>query len=230
MKRRRHTPEQIVRKLQGGRSAAGRGAGAAGGREAVGGVGGDVSPLAGAVRRDEGRRRQAAEGARAREREVEADRGRSDARGRGAEGDLEGKLVSPSRRRQAVRMLQDRLGLSERRACRYVGQHRSTQRHEPVVAGDDAGVAGGAAADLPPAAAVGVPPRASAAARRGLGAEPQADAAAVARGGAAGAAAAAQAPAARGLDRPGRAAAGRGARITCGRSTSSSIRPPTGTS
>jgi putative transposase len=35
-------------------------------------------------------------------------------------------------------MLQDRLGLSERRACRYAGQHRSTQRHEPVTAGDDA--------------------------------------------------------------------------------------------
>ena len=34
-------------------------------------------------------------------------------------------------------MLQDRLGLSERRACRYVGQHRSTQRHESLVAGDD---------------------------------------------------------------------------------------------
>jgi transposase InsO family protein len=34
-------------------------------------------------------------------------------------------------------MLQDRLGISERRACRYVGQHRSTQRHEPQVAGED---------------------------------------------------------------------------------------------
>jgi putative transposase len=45
--------------------------------------------------------------------------------------------VSPSRRRQAVRMLQDRLGLSERRAGRYAGQHRSTRRHEPVLAGDD---------------------------------------------------------------------------------------------
>ncbi len=33
-------------------------------------------------------------------------------------------------------MLQDRLGISERRACRYVGQHRSTQRHELVVAGE----------------------------------------------------------------------------------------------
>jgi putative transposase len=35
-------------------------------------------------------------------------------------------------------MLRDRLGLSERRACRYVGQHRSTQRREPMRAGDDA--------------------------------------------------------------------------------------------
>jgi putative transposase len=35
-------------------------------------------------------------------------------------------------------MLQDRLGLSERRACRVCGQHRSTQRHEPRIAPDDA--------------------------------------------------------------------------------------------
>ena len=28
--------------------------------------------------------------------------------------------------------------MSERRACRLAGQHRSTQRHEPVVAEDDA--------------------------------------------------------------------------------------------
>jgi len=39
-------------------------------------------------------------------------------------------------------MLQDRLGLSERRACRYVGQHRSTQRREPCVAKDDAALRG----------------------------------------------------------------------------------------
>ncbi len=29
-------------------------------------------------------------------------------------------------------MLQERLGLSQRRACQIVGQHRSTQRHEPA--------------------------------------------------------------------------------------------------
>jgi HTH-like domain len=49
-----------------------------------------------------------------------------------------GKLLSPQRRRRAVLMLQDRLGLSERRACRYVGQPRSTQRREPLVPEDDA--------------------------------------------------------------------------------------------
>ena len=35
-------------------------------------------------------------------------------------------------------MLRDRLGVSERWACRVVGQHRSTQRHEPKRADDDA--------------------------------------------------------------------------------------------
>ena len=34
-------------------------------------------------------------------------------------------------------MLRDRLGLSERRACRNVGQHRSTQRRDPQRAEDD---------------------------------------------------------------------------------------------
>jgi len=34
-------------------------------------------------------------------------------------------------------MLQDRLGVSERRACRYVGQHRSTQRRERAITAED---------------------------------------------------------------------------------------------
>ena len=37
-----------------------------------------------------------------------------------------------------MRMLCDRLSLSERRACQIAGQHRSTQRHEPRTADDDA--------------------------------------------------------------------------------------------
>jgi hypothetical protein len=35
-------------------------------------------------------------------------------------------------------MLCDRLGVSERWACQVVGQHRSTQRHEPKLVEDDA--------------------------------------------------------------------------------------------
>ncbi len=45
--------------------------------------------------------------------------------------------MSPSQRRRAVHMLQDRLGLSQRRACRIAGQHRSTQRHVPQVPDPD---------------------------------------------------------------------------------------------
>ena len=56
----------------------------------------------------------------------------------GAEGDREGKLLGPARRRRAVAMVCDRLGVSERWACRVVGQHRSTQRYEPTRAEDDA--------------------------------------------------------------------------------------------
>ncbi len=37
-------------------------------------------------------------------------------------------MVTPERRRRAVVVLQERFGVSERRACRVVGQHRSTQR------------------------------------------------------------------------------------------------------
>ena len=47
------------------------------------------------------------------------------------EGFAAGKLVSPSRRRQAVAFLQRRHRVSERRACTLVSQHRSTNRHQP---------------------------------------------------------------------------------------------------
>ena len=46
-------------------------------------------------------------------------------------------MVSPRRRREAVLVLQDRLDLSERRACQIVGQPRATQRYEPKPATDD---------------------------------------------------------------------------------------------
>ena len=42
-------------------------------------------------------------------------------------------MVTPDRRRAAVVRLQDRFGVSQRRACAVVGQHRSTQRRPAVV-------------------------------------------------------------------------------------------------
>lgn len=46
-------------------------------------------------------------------------------------------MVTPNRRRQAVKVLQDRFGVSERRACRVVGQPRSTQRLLPPTPDDE---------------------------------------------------------------------------------------------
>jgi putative transposase len=40
--------------------------------------------------------------------------------------------VSPARRRRAVQHLQRVFGVSQRWACQLVGQHRSTQRHQPA--------------------------------------------------------------------------------------------------
>ena len=42
-----------------------------------------------------------------------------------------GKLLSPSRRRRCIDHVRDRFGVSQRRACRVLGQHRSTQRRIP---------------------------------------------------------------------------------------------------
>lgn len=46
-------------------------------------------------------------------------------------------MVTPNRRRVAVAALEDEFGVSQRHACRVVGQHRSTQRHESVPPPDD---------------------------------------------------------------------------------------------
>ncbi|MEI8178859.1 IS3 family transposase [Aestuariivirga sp.] len=48
-----------------------------------------------------------------------------------------GKLVSPERRRQAVDAAQDKYHLSERIACRIVGQPRGTQRYVPTLRPDE---------------------------------------------------------------------------------------------
>jgi putative transposase len=46
-------------------------------------------------------------------------------------GDRVGKLLTPNRKQAAVTMLLARFGVSERRPCRTVGMHRSTQRLTP---------------------------------------------------------------------------------------------------
>ena len=139
MKRRRHTPEQIVRKLREVERLLGEGQTVAEAAKQV-----EISEQTyhrwrnqyGGMKADDAR---AAARAGARERPAEADRRRQGTRDRRTQGDREGKLVSPSRRREAVCMLQARLELSERRACRVTGQHRSAQRRLPARGrGDDA--------------------------------------------------------------------------------------------
>jgi predicted transcriptional regulator len=49
----------------------------------------------------------------------------------------QGKLLSPERRRQAVSHIKSMLRLSERRACKVIGQPRSTQRRVLVRRDDE---------------------------------------------------------------------------------------------
>ncbi|MEP1441771.1 MAG: IS3 family transposase [Hyphomicrobiales bacterium] len=48
-----------------------------------------------------------------------------------------GKLLSPSRRRKCIDQVRDKFGVSERRTCHVLGQHRSTQRHIPKNRADE---------------------------------------------------------------------------------------------
>nr|WP_245216996.1 IS3 family transposase [Neoroseomonas nitratireducens] len=49
-----------------------------------------------------------------------------------------GKMVSPARRRACVEHVVREIGISERKACAVLGQHRSTQRKAPRGADDEA--------------------------------------------------------------------------------------------
>ena len=54
-----------------------------------------------------------------------------------SEGRCRGKLLSPERRRQAVRHAIGRYGVSQRLACRIAGQPRGTQRYHPIKRADE---------------------------------------------------------------------------------------------
>ena len=128
MKRRRHTPEQAVRKVREG--------------ERMLAAGSDLTEVLRHLEITEStwhRWRRAYAGMSAsdakRLKELESENAPAQEAvggGRAGQGDAQGagrgKMVTPDRRRVAVERLQERFGVSERRACRVVGQHRSTQR------------------------------------------------------------------------------------------------------
>ena len=102
----------------------------------------DVLPVEAGVRRDEGEPGTAPEGARARERAPEASSGGLDTGQADPGGSGRGKLLSPERRRRCVVRVRQQLGASERRACRVLGQPRTTQRRARKVASDEGALRG----------------------------------------------------------------------------------------
>jgi len=71
------------------------------------------------------------------EREAQEVGGGSDSGQCDPQGGDPGKLLSPSRRRKAVRWVCESLRISQRRACRVLGQARSTQRQARGVSGEE---------------------------------------------------------------------------------------------
>ncbi len=136
MKRRRHTPEQIVRKLAEGEKLLSEG-------KTIDEVSRHLEITEstwhrwrnqyGGMKADDAKSCAAAQG----EPAPEEDRGRPGPRHRHAQGAEPGKLLTPDSRRRAVVALREQFGVTERRACRVVGQPRSTQRLPPPVPSDD---------------------------------------------------------------------------------------------
>ena len=137
MKRRRHTPEQIIRKLREAERLIGEGKTIPEAAKELG-----ISEQTfhrwrnqyGGMKADDAKRLKELERENATLKRIVADKELEVV----ALKEIPGKLVGPVRRRRAVAMLCDRLGVSERWACQVVGQYRSTQRHEPKMAEDDA--------------------------------------------------------------------------------------------
>src|SRR3954447_23396376 len=90
-----------------------------------------ILSLAPGVRWAQVRSDQAHEGAGDREPAPAQGDCRSHARQADPAGGGSGKLLSPARRRACVEHIRSVLNISERRACRALGQHRSTQRKAP---------------------------------------------------------------------------------------------------
>ena len=136
MKRRRHTPEQIIRKLDEGDKLLAQGSlieEVARHLEITESTWHRWRTQYGGMKADDAKRlKELREG----ELPAQEDRGRTGPRHRHVEGAEPGKLLTPDRRRRAVTALTERFGVSERRACRVVGHPRSTQRLSPSVVTD----------------------------------------------------------------------------------------------
>src|SRR3954467_14595020 len=92
---------------------------------------GDLLPRAPGIWRAQDRADQAPEGGGDRECEVAPGGGGAHARQADPERGRLGKLLSPARRLVGIEHVRDKLRVSERRVCRALGQHRSTQRKLP---------------------------------------------------------------------------------------------------
>ena len=80
---------------------------------------------------------EASQAAREGERAAQEDRGGKGVRPVDSQGGCGGKLLSPARRREALVRVRRKLGVSERRACRVLKQPRTTQRYMPKPAPDE---------------------------------------------------------------------------------------------
>ena len=137
MPQKRHTVDQIVSKLRKADVELGKGKKAAFTcklQEIISSTHRtDLLPLAAEVWWHEARDGQATESSGERERKAEEDGSRASPRYGDPQGGRQGKLVSPERRRRTVSTVRSRLGperVSERRACRVLGQPRNTQRYQ----------------------------------------------------------------------------------------------------
>jgi hypothetical protein len=97
----------------------------------------DLLPLAERVRRVKTRSSQTTQGTGTRECEVEGVGGGAVFGEANSERRCGGKLLSPERRRGAVRHVRGNYRISERHACQLLGQWRGTQRYEVLYRTDE---------------------------------------------------------------------------------------------
>lgn len=136
MPKKTFTPEQIVGKLRQIEVLVNQGKTVPRGLPGSGNRGTDVLPLAEGIWRAAVGAGPETQGTGERKRPTAAGGGGTDRGKADPEGHRPGKLISPERRRQAVRHAREE-GLSERHACRLVGQPRGTQRYQPTQRDDE---------------------------------------------------------------------------------------------